>query len=117
MDLKRSSSSARAEYLSSLGLAGSLATGPPKPKGTFGVVRGSEGMARLASTVLAVVIVELVLARHTVLVFISTTLTVETALTHTSPLLSLNTEDFFVLGGIFSKSHCIGFGGVGGGED
>ena len=94
------------------------AGGPPKPKGTFGVVRGSEGMARLASTVLAVVIVELVLARHTVLVFVSTTLTVEAALTHTSLLLPLNTEEFFVLAvrfvEIFNKSHCIDFGGVGG---
>lgn len=96
------------------------AGGPPKPKGTFGVVRGSEGMARLASTVLAVVIVELVLARHTVLVFVSTTLTVEAALTHTSLLLPLNTEEFFVLDEavrfveIFNKSHCIDFGGVGG---
>ena len=99
-----------------------MAAGPPKPKGTFGVVRGSEGMARLASTVLAVVIVELVLARHTVLVFKSTTLTVETALTHTSPLLPINTEESFVIGGavrfggIFSKSHCIGFGRLGDGE-
>ena len=99
------------------------AGGPPKPKGTFGVVRGSEGMARLASTVSVVVIVELVLARHTVLVFVSTTLTVEAALTHTSLLLPLNTEEFFVvLDGavcvrfveIFNKSHCIDFGGVGG---
>ena len=94
-----------------------MAAGAPKPNGTFGVVRGSEGMARLASTVLVVVIVELVSARHTVLVFVSTTLTVET---HTSPLLSLNTEEFFVLAGavrfveMFSKSHCTEIGGVAG---
>ena len=90
-----------------------MAAGPPKPKGTFGVVRGSEGMARLASTVLDVVIVELVLARHTVLVFVLTTLTVEAALTHTSLLIPLNTEDIFVRDEavrfveIFNKSHCI----------
>ena len=74
-------------------------------------------MARLASTVSDVVIVELVLARHTVLVFVSATLTVETALT-------LNTKELFVLDGaavrfveIFSKSHCIEIGGVGGRRD
>ena len=97
-----------------------MAAGAPKPNGTFGVVRGSEGMARLASTVLVVVIVELVLARHTVLVFVSAILKVETALTHTiSLLLSLGTSEHFVLDGaavrfveIFNKSHCIEFGGV-----
>ena len=97
-----------------------MAAGPPKPKGTFGVVRGSEGMARLASTVLVVVIVELVLARHTVLVFVPTTLGVETTLTHTSLWLPLNTKESFVLDGVVgfvemcSKSHCVEFGGVGG---
>ena len=96
MDLKRSSSSARAEYLSSGGLAGPLAAGPPKPKGAFGVVRGSEGIARLVSTVLVVVIVELVLDKHTVLVMVSTLF--ETALKHTSlwlpPTLELFVEVF-----------------------
>ena len=101
-----------------------MAAGAPKPNGTFGVVRGSEGMALLASTVLVVVIVELVLARHTVLVFVSAILKVETALTHTtSLLLSLGTTERFVLDGaavrfveIFNKSHCIDFGGDGGEE-
>ena len=94
--------------------------GPPKPKGRFGVVRGSEGMARLVSTVFAVVIVELVLARHTALVFVSTTLTVETTLTRTSLWLPLSTKELFVLDGavrfveIFSKTHCVEVEGVDG---
>ena len=96
-----------------------MAADAPKPKGMFGVVRGSEGIARLASTVLVVVIVELVLARHTVLVFVSATLIDETALTHTTLLLlPLSTAEYFVLDGaavrfveIFNKSHGIDFGG------
>ena len=98
MDLKRSSSSARAEYLSSCGFAGPLAAGPPKPKGAFGVVRGSEGIARLVSTVLVVVIVELVLDKHTVLVMVSTLF--ETALKHTPLWLPPKLELFVE---IFSK--------------
>ena len=94
-----------------------MVAGPPKPKGRFGVVRGSEGMARLVSTVFAVVIVELVLARHTALVFVSK---VETTLTRTSLWLPLSTKELFVLDGavrfveIFSKTHCIEVEGVDG---
>lgn len=53
---------------------------PPKPKGAFVVVRGSGGLARLLSTVMEVVVLELVLAKHGMSLVLSI---VETTLTHT----------------------------------